>query len=131
VYGFRYHLFAFVSGVLTFVNCWEVKWATFVQDIFTYAKLLALFIIILTGVYQLTQGKRESFRCKASFLTSLHMTATVPCSLFRRPRGVRREGGQMRKSESRSKQLLLLPHPFLRRFFVGDSAELVEMSLAF
>ena len=44
--------------MLTFVNCWEVKWATFVQDIFTYAKLLALFIIIATGVYQLTQGEK-------------------------------------------------------------------------
>lgn len=43
--------------VLTFVNCYEVKWATAVQDIFTYAKLLALFIIIAMGVYLLSQGK--------------------------------------------------------------------------
>jgi solute carrier family 7 L-type amino acid transporter-like protein len=47
--------------VLTFVNCWEVKWATFVQDIFTYAKVLALLIIIGTGVYQLCLGKVEYF----------------------------------------------------------------------
>lgn len=45
--------------VLTFVNCWDVGWATKVQDIFTYAKLLALFIIIITGVYQLTQGEGQ------------------------------------------------------------------------
>lgn len=47
--------------ILTFVNCWSVRWSTFVQDVFTYGKLLALAIIILTGVYQLTQGKTEHF----------------------------------------------------------------------
>ncbi|XP_037890793.1 Y+L amino acid transporter 2 isoform X2 [Glossina fuscipes] len=47
--------------VLTFVNCWDVKWATAVQDIFTYAKLLALFIIIASGLYQLYLGRTEYF----------------------------------------------------------------------
>ena len=42
--------------ILAFVNCYEVKWATAVQDIFTYAKLLALFIIIGTGIIQLGKG---------------------------------------------------------------------------
>lgn len=43
-------------GILTFVNCWDVKWSTLVQDTFTYAKLVALFIIMGTGVYQLCTG---------------------------------------------------------------------------
>ncbi|CAG9760167.1 unnamed protein product [Ceutorhynchus assimilis] len=47
--------------VLTFVNCYDVKWATRVQDVFTYAKLLALFIIIAAGIYQLCQGHYAHF----------------------------------------------------------------------
>jgi solute carrier family 7 (L-type amino acid transporter), member 8 len=46
--------------LLTFINCYEVKWATMVQDYFTYAKLFALFIIIGTGLYQLYLGKSLS-----------------------------------------------------------------------
>ena len=49
------------SGVLTFVNCYEVKWATFVQDFFTYAKLTALAAIIIAGFVQLGRGKVEYF----------------------------------------------------------------------
>jgi len=47
--------------LLTFVNCWDVKWSTRVQDTFTYAKLVALFIIIGTGFYQLCIGHIEHF----------------------------------------------------------------------
>ena len=48
-------------GILTFVNCWDVKWATRVQDFFTYGKLLALTTIIITGVIQLLKGKNNFF----------------------------------------------------------------------
>lgn len=52
--------------VLTFINCWDVGWATKVQDIFTYAKLLALFVIIATGMYQLSLGHTQYFTFKES-----------------------------------------------------------------
>lgn len=57
--GFIYlwYFIFFLEGVLTFINCWDVKWATWVQDVFTYAKLLALFIIIASGLYMLYLGK--------------------------------------------------------------------------
>jgi len=47
--------------VLAFINCWDVKWATFVQDIFTYAKLTALLAIIVAGFVQLGRGQTQHF----------------------------------------------------------------------
>ena len=38
-----------------------MKWATRIQDAFTFAKIIALVIIILTGFFQLGKGKVENF----------------------------------------------------------------------
>lgn len=52
----------FRAGILTAINCYNVKWATRVQDLFTGTKLLALVVIILAGLYALGAGKTENFQ---------------------------------------------------------------------
>jgi len=42
--------------ILTTVNALDVKWSMRVQDVFTYAKLAALIMIIITGFVQLCLG---------------------------------------------------------------------------
>ena len=52
-------LFLYSTAVLTFINCWNVRWATKVQDVFTAAKIIALIIIIIAGMVQLCMGKES------------------------------------------------------------------------
>ncbi|KAK6733279.1 hypothetical protein RB195_017183 [Necator americanus] len=50
--------------ILGVINCWSVKLATLVQDWFTYAKVVALLMVIITGAYLLVFGGpqyRDSF----------------------------------------------------------------------
>ncbi|XP_060528173.1 Y+L amino acid transporter 2 [Cylas formicarius] len=64
--------------VLTFINCYDVKWATAVQDVFTYGKLTALFIIIGAGCYQLFLGRTEHF----SFANTKYEITSLSLSFY-------------------------------------------------
>ncbi|XP_068697024.1 b(0,+)-type amino acid transporter 1-like [Montipora foliosa] len=48
--------------ILTAINCWSVKWATRIQDIFTYAKLLCILMITIIGFVELGKGKTGNFK---------------------------------------------------------------------
>lgn len=49
-------------GLLTVINCYNVKWVTRVTDIFTGTKILALLVIVAAGVWYLSTGNTENFQ---------------------------------------------------------------------
>lgn len=55
-------------GLLTFVNCMKVKWGAILQVVSTVAKVLALIVVIITGMVKLAQGRNFSSLCSGSLL---------------------------------------------------------------
>ncbi|XP_031565823.1 b(0,+)-type amino acid transporter 1-like isoform X4 [Actinia tenebrosa] len=54
-------LAASAIAIITFVNCFSVRWATRMQIIFTGCKLLAIAMLVITGLVRLGQGYTASF----------------------------------------------------------------------
>eukprot|EP00066_Takifugu_rubripes_P018587 XP_011607853.1 PREDICTED: large neutral amino acids transporter small subunit 2-like [Takifugu rubripes] len=52
---------------LTWVNCYSVRWATRIQDVFTIGKLLALVLIIVVGLVQICKGHYEALKPSVAF----------------------------------------------------------------
>uniref|UniRef100_A0A5S6Q3J3 Amino acid permease/ SLC12A domain-containing protein n=1 Tax=Trichuris muris TaxID=70415 RepID=A0A5S6Q3J3_TRIMR len=55
-------LAALVICLLLFINCYKVSWATKTQDVFTVTKVLALVIIIISGIVWLCMGNTDHFQ---------------------------------------------------------------------
>ncbi|XP_059060621.1 large neutral amino acids transporter small subunit 2 [Achroia grisella] len=54
-------LAAICLSILTAINCISVRWTMRIQDVFTTSKLLALVVIIISGIYYICIGHTENF----------------------------------------------------------------------
>lgn len=67
-------------GVLTVINCYNVKWVTRVTDIFTGTKILALLLIVAAGVWYLCTGNTEYF--EAPFEGSIQSPGYIALAFY-------------------------------------------------
>ncbi|CAG5896975.1 Y+L amino acid transporter 2 [Menidia menidia] len=66
--------------MLIFINCANVKWGTLVQDVFTYAKLMALFLIIVIGILKV--ATKETYNFESSFEGSTRDPGAIALALY-------------------------------------------------
>ena len=61
--NFQFHELAlFFSALTMFINCGSVKWATRIQDTFTFGKLIALVILIVIGLIEVGSGEQKQMQ---------------------------------------------------------------------
>ncbi|XP_030645367.1 Y+L amino acid transporter 2 [Chanos chanos] len=60
-YGAVRLIAALIIALLTFVNCMKVKWGAILQVISTFAKVLALIVIVIAGIIVLAKGHTSHF----------------------------------------------------------------------
>ncbi|EDV25951.1 expressed hypothetical protein [Trichoplax adhaerens] len=54
-------LAVFCIAIILGVNCYSVRWATKLQDIFTAAKLVAVFGLVIIGIAELARGNTKNY----------------------------------------------------------------------
>ncbi|CAH0393815.1 unnamed protein product [Bemisia tabaci] len=75
---------AVVVCLLTAINCYNVKWVTKVQNVFTLTKIFALMTIILSGLWLVVNGKTEKISrpFEGSNYDPGHLALSVYSGLF-------------------------------------------------